>query len=93
MQKARVRNHSLVLADLVSQPNPVLTMGAAASISDARGDALTTATNRPIKFDVGDPLTVFAEEMIARSPKVDGLTDVMSSAHGRDAFTQFLRTE
>lgn len=68
-------------------------MGAAASVSDTRNDDLDSATNRPINFDVGDSLAVFAEEMISRSPKVDGFNDIMSSAEGKEAFTQFLRIE
>lgn len=67
-------------------------MGAAASIPD-RKDPSTLTEDRLVNFDVGDSLAVFAEEMIARSPKVEGLAAILDSELGLEAFTQFLRNE
>lgn len=45
------------------------------------------------KFDSTNNIDNFAQEMFLRSPKVEGLSHILSSHHGREAFMKFLRTE
>ena len=69
-------------------------MGAAASVAELEKNVQKNPTyNGPVNFNCADTLAVFATEMIARSPKVEGLNLLLESENGRDAFTQFLRNE
>lgn len=69
-------------------------MGAAASVAELEKNVQKNPTyNGPVNFNCTDTLAVFATEMIARSPKVEGLNLLLESENGRDAFTQFLRNE
>jgi hypothetical protein len=69
-------------------------MGSAASITESQKNSSTKPSLRgTLNFSSGDTLAVFAEEMISRSPKVEGLTLLLESEKGRDSFNQFLRNE
>ena len=43
--------------------------------------------------DSTNKLDSFAKDMFIRSPKVEGLSHVLLSHHGREAFMKFLRNE
>lgn len=69
-------------------------MGAAVSVAELQKNVQKNPTyNSPVNIDCTDTLAIFAAEMIARSPKVEGLTLLLESENGRNAFTQFLRNE
>ena len=67
-------------------------MGAGGSIP-VRKEPTSVEFERHVNFDVGDSLTVFVEEMIARCPKTDALSAILESELGLEAFTLFLRNE
>lgn len=75
-------------------PSTYSIMGSAASVTES---PKTSSAKPPpygtLNFGSGDILAVFAEEMISRSPKVEGLTLLLESEKGRDSFDQFLRNE
>lgn len=69
-------------------------MGSAASVPESLKNPITKPTTHgTLNFSSGDSLAVFAEEMISRSPKVEGLTILLETEKGRDSFIQFLRNE
>lgn len=80
--------------DIVRGKEKCQSMGAAASVAELEKNVQKNPTyNGPVNFNCADTLAVFATEMIARSPKVEGLQLLLESENGRDAFTQFLRNE
>lgn len=69
-------------------------MGSAASVSESPKTSSAKPPPRgTLNFGSGDILAVFAEEMISRSPKEEGLTHLLESEKGRESFNQFLRNE
>lgn len=69
-------------------------MGSAASVPTVRNNGNPKLLQRTeTSLGRGDNLTIFVDEMIALCPAIDGLSELLESTVGRDAFIEFLRDE
>lgn len=69
-------------------------MGSAVSVPTVHKNGIPKLLHRTeTSLGRGDNLTIFVDEMIALCPAIDGLSELLESTVGRDAFIEFLRDE